>query len=74
MMNDTIDQAASHAWAEAYVPGLGWVAFDASNGISPDERYVRMAVGRDYRDAMPVSGIRLGRAEEQLAVSITVEQ
>lgn len=74
MMNDTVDQAASHAWAEAHVPGLGWVAFDASNGISPDERYVRMAVGRDYRDAMPVSGIRLGPAEEQLAVAITVEQ
>ena len=74
MMNETIDQAASHAWAEAHVPGLGWVAFDASNGISPDERYVRMAVGRDYRDATPVSGIRLGWAEEQLAVAITVEQ
>ena len=74
MMNETIDQAASHAWAEAYVPLLGWVAFDASNGISPDERYVRVAIGRDYRDAMPVSGIRLGWAEEQLAVSITVEQ
>jgi len=74
MMNDTVDQAASHAWAEAYVPGLGWVAFDAANGISPDERYVRMALGRDYRDAMPVSGIRLGQAQEQLAVSVTVEQ
>ena len=74
MLNDTAHQAASHAWAEAHVPGLGWVAFDPSNGISPDERYVRMAVGRDYRDAMPVSGIRLGLAEEQLAVSVTVEQ
>ncbi len=74
MMNATIDQAASHAWAEAHVPGLGWVAFDASNGISPDERYVRVATGRDYRDAMPVSGIRLGWAQEQLAVTITVEQ
>ena len=74
MMDDTIDQAASHAWAEAHVAGLGWVAFDASNGISPDERYVRLAIGRDYRDAMPVSGIRLGWAEEQLAVRITVEQ
>ena len=74
MMNETIDQAASHAWAEAHVPGLGWVAFDASNGISPDERYVRVATGRDFRDATPVSGIRLGKAEEQLAVSITVEQ
>ncbi len=49
--------------------GLGWVAFDASNGISPDERYVRVAIGRDYRDATPVSGIRLGQAEEQLAVT-----
>jgi transglutaminase-like putative cysteine protease len=74
MMNDTVDQAASHAWAEAYVKGLGWVAFDASNGISPDERYVRIATGRDYRDATPVSGIRLGWAEEQLAVSVSVEQ
>ncbi|WEX07439.1 transglutaminase family protein [Chelativorans sp. AA-79] len=68
------DQTASHAWAEAHVEGLGWVGFDSSNCISPDERYVRVAVGRDYRDAMPVMGIRLGHAEEQLAVRITVEQ
>lgn len=74
MLDDTVDQAASHAWAETHVPNLGWVAFDPSNCISPDERYVRMAIGRDYRDAMPVSGIRLGWAEEQLAVSVTVEQ
>jgi transglutaminase-like putative cysteine protease len=74
MMNDAIEQAASHAWAEAHVSGLGWVDFDVANGISPDERYVRVATGRDYRDAMPVSGIRLGQAEEQLAVTVTVEQ
>jgi len=74
MMDDTTVQAASHAWAEAHVQGLGWVAFDAANGISPDERYVRVATGLDYRDAMPVSGIRLGQAEERLAVTITVEQ
>jgi transglutaminase-like putative cysteine protease len=74
MMNDRLDQAATHAWAEAHVNGLGWVAFDVSNGIAPDERYVRLATGRDYRDAMPVSGIRLGMAEERLAVSIVVEQ
>jgi transglutaminase-like putative cysteine protease len=74
MMDDRVEQAASHAWAEAHVPGLGWVAFDAANGISPDERYVRIATGCDYRDASPVSGIRLGEAQEQLAVAITVEQ
>lgn len=74
MMEEPGEQVASHAWAEAHVDGLGWVAFDAANGISPDARYVRLAVGRDYRDAMPVSGILLGQAEEQLAVRITVEQ
>ena len=50
------------------------VAFDVSNGISPDERYVRLATGRDYRDAMPISGIRLGQSQELLEVHITVEQ
>lgn len=74
LMMDTVEQAASHAWAEAHVGSLGWVAFDAANGISPDERYVRLATGRDYREASPVSGILLGQAQEQLAVHITVEQ
>jgi transglutaminase-like putative cysteine protease len=74
MMNHVLEQVATHAWAEAHVSNLGWVAFDVANGISADERYVRVATGRDYRDAMPVSGIRLGQAEEQLAVHITVEQ
>jgi transglutaminase-like putative cysteine protease len=68
------EQAASHAWAEAHVRGLGWVGFDASNRMSPDETYVSLATGRDYRDAAPVSGIRLGQALETLAVHITVEQ
>lgn len=74
MMDDTTEQVAGHAWAEAHVRGLGWVAFDASNRISPDERYVRLATGRDYRDATPVSGIRMGQGAEALAVTITVEQ
>lgn len=74
LMDGAREQVATHAWAEAHVNGLGWVGFDISNAISPDERYVRLAVGRDYRDAMPVSGIRLGAAQEQLDVHITVEQ
>ncbi|TPM37109.1 transglutaminase family protein [Mesorhizobium sp. B2-3-4] len=74
MMDAAVEQAASHAWAEAHVPGLGWVAFDPANGISPDERYVKIAIGRDYRDASPVSGILLGQAQEKLAVTVRVEQ
>jgi len=74
MIGSAGKQVATHAWAEAHVQGLGWVGFDVANGISPDDRYVRIATGRDYRDAMPVSGIRLGQADERLEVRITVEQ
>lgn len=74
LIEGTTDQVASHAWAEAHLDGLGWVGFDTSNGISPDVRYVKLATGRDYRDAMPISGIRLGTANERLEVRITVEQ
>ncbi len=70
---DEVDQAASHAWAEAWLPELGWVGFDVSNQISPDDRYVRLAVGHDYRDAAPISGVRMGGGEETLTVSLSVE-
>ncbi|MCI5084500.1 MAG: transglutaminase family protein [Rhodovulum sp.] len=75
MLNDRIDQEASHAWTEAHVDGIGWVGFDISNGISPDGRYVRVATGRDYREAAPISGIRVGdHGTEQLEVHIQVQQ
>ena len=74
MMNDRIEQEATHAWAEAHIEGLGWVGFDVSNGISPDPRYVRVATGRDYRDAAPVTGISFGSTEQILTVGVEVEQ
>ncbi len=74
MMLDGEDQAASHAWAEAYVDGLGWVGFDPANKICPDGKYVRVAVGLDYRDAAPISGIRHGSGSETLEVAVKVEQ
>ncbi len=74
MMNDRIEQEATHAWAEAWVQGLGWVGFDVSNGISPDSRYVRVATGRDYRDAAPITGISFGPVAEHLTVDLAVEQ
>lgn len=74
MMNDRIDQDASHAWAEAQVDGLGWVGFDISNAISPDERYVQIARGLDYRGAAPTAGFVVGAQQENLVVSVQVQQ
>ncbi|MEJ5083324.1 MULTISPECIES: transglutaminase family protein [unclassified Ochrobactrum] len=74
LMEGTDEQTASHAWAEAHVDGLGWVGFDAANNVCPNDRYVRLATGLDYRDAAPISGVRLGGAVESLAVHINVGQ
>lgn len=74
LMDDRVDQEATHAWAEAHVDGLGWVGFDISNGISPDPRYVRVATGHDYRDAAPVTGISFGTADHSLRVEVAVER
>ena len=74
MMNDRIDQDASHAWAEAHIDGLGWVGFDVSNRISPDERYVRLAVGCDSRDASPIRGVRMGAGTESMIVTLQIQQ
>lgn len=74
MLNETVDQNASHAWAEVHIDGLGWVGFDVSNGVCPDERYVRLATGLDSRDAAPIRGLQMGAASESMIVSLQVQQ
>ncbi|QNT78441.1 transglutaminase family protein [Entomobacter blattae] len=66
------EQTASHAWIEAYVNGLGWVGFDATNCICPDEKYIRVACGLDYFDTSPIRGIHLGNGKEHLDVTIQI--
>lgn len=74
LLDDTSDQQATHAWAEAWIEDLGWVGFDISNRMCPDERYVRVAIGLDYREASPISGIRFGSGNENLQVDVQVQQ
>ena len=66
------DQDAAHAWAEAWVEGLGWVGFDPANGICPTEHYVRVAVGLDARGATPIRGASYGGGQESLTVALNV--
>lgn len=68
------EQPAGHAWMEAYVPALGWVAFDPSHSVCAGEMHVRVAVGPDYLAAAPVRGQFRGGGGEQLAVSVQVSQ
>lgn len=63
---------AGHAWVECRLPGLGWVAFDPTNPGLARERYVRVAVGRDYADVSPARGIFRGWAEAELTVAVVI--
>ena len=52
---------------------LGWVGFDISNSISPDDKYVKLAIGFDYIDVIPISGIRVGESDEEIKTNILIE-
>lgn len=68
------NQQAGHAWAEAFVQDLGWVGFDAANGICTTDAHARVAVGLDYLGAAPIRGTRYGGGTETLSVKVRVEQ
>jgi transglutaminase-like putative cysteine protease len=51
---------ATHAWAEVYLPGAGWIEFDPTNGLVAGENLIRVAVTRDPSQALPISGSYAG--------------
>jgi transglutaminase-like putative cysteine protease len=69
-----VEQEAGHAWAEGFVPDLGWVAFDPANGISATDAHVRVAIGLDSAGAAPMRGARFGGSGESLTVEVQVDQ
>jgi transglutaminase-like putative cysteine protease len=71
---DGVEQRSGHAWAEAYVPKLGWIGFDPVKGVCPTEAYIRVAVGLDALGAIPIRGAHYGGGTEKLAVAIEVNQ
>lgn len=69
-----IHTESGHAWTEAFVPDLGWIAFDPANGICATEAHVRVATGLDYLGAAPVRGTRYGGLGEAMEVRVLVDQ
>ncbi|MGB5047965.1 MAG: transglutaminase family protein [Caldilineaceae bacterium] len=70
--NDRSDEDASHAWAEALIPGLGWIGFDPTNHLIACGRHIRVAIGRDYADVPPAKGVFRGDADSELDVGVQV--
>lgn len=71
---DAVRQQTNFSWAEAHVPGLGWVAFDPVNSICATDAHVRVAVGLDHLGAAPLRGTRYGGSGEVRTVKLAVEQ
>lgn len=62
-----------HAWADAWVEGCGWIGFDPTLALSPEEHHVRIATALDSTGAAPVAGSRLGEGDEALEVEVRVQ-
>ena len=65
-------ETAMHAWVECRLPDLGWIGFDPTNQGVADERYVRVAVGRDYQDVPPTRGVLQGAEGSKLEVGVRI--
>lgn len=63
---------ASHAWVESFLPGVGWVGFDPTNGKLADTDFITVAWGRDFSDVTPLRGVVLGGGEHKPEVRVTV--
>lgn len=65
---------ATHAWAEVYLPGAGWVEFDPTNGLIAGENLIRVAVTRDPSQAVPIGGSFYGDGKfVGMTVDVTVK-
>jgi transglutaminase-like putative cysteine protease len=63
---------STHAWAEIYVPGAGWITFDPTNRSIGSLNLIPVAVARDIQQAMPVAGSFIGAADAFQEMSVEV--
>jgi transglutaminase-like putative cysteine protease len=68
----SVEAGSTHAWAEVYVPGAGWISFDPANRSVGGFNLIPVAVARDIRQAMPVSGSFVGMTDAFLGMNVEV--
>jgi transglutaminase-like putative cysteine protease len=71
--NSLVGGGVTHAWAQIYLPGAGWIPFDPTNGLVSDRNLIRVAVARDPSQAIPLKGSFTGRPSDFLGMDVSVE-
>ncbi len=62
----------THAWADIYVPGSGWISYDPTNGTMGGGNLIRVAVTRDISQAVPIAGSFVGTPDSYLGMTVHV--
>lgn len=65
-------EGATHAWIEAWIPGIGWAGNDPTNNVWVAEHHVKLAVGRHFNDCTPIKGTFKGPARQSLSIYVSV--
>lgn len=68
----SVEAGSTHAWAEVYVPGAGWISFDPANRSVGGFNLIPVAVARDIRQVVPVSGSFIGATDAFLGMEVEV--
>jgi transglutaminase-like putative cysteine protease len=63
---------STHAWAQIYLPGTGWIDFDPTSGSAGNIGLVSVAVARDPRHAIPLHGTFIGFPSDHLGMEVQV--
>ena len=71
--DDNFAGGNTHAWVQVFVPGPGWIDFDASSGMVGNQNLVRVAVVDTPRQAIPLQGTWIGAASDHLAMNVAVK-
>jgi transglutaminase-like putative cysteine protease len=70
--SEVLGGGSTHAWCQVYLPGAGWIEFDPTNGIVGNRDLIRVAVVRDPRQAVPLSGTYAGKAGDAKGMTVQV--
>jgi hypothetical protein len=70
--NGYFGDSQMHAWAEAYIPTIGWVGFDPTNNVLVASNHIKVCHGKDYQDCAPLKGIVYSQGQNETQYSVQV--